>query len=141
MEITEFDPNHLEPLRKLYLESRVATFTWLDTQAYELSDFDRDTEGEEIWVAIESDEVVGFISIWAADGFIHHLFVDPDFRKIGAGSQLVNLAKQRYSELSLKCFVQNSDAIGFYESQGFKAGETVENGAESYHLMRFISHT
>ena len=88
MEITEFDPKHLEPLRQLYLESRAATFTWLDSQAYELSDFDRDTEGEEIWVAMESDEVVGFISIWSPDGFIHHLFVSPDYRNTGAGSRL-----------------------------------------------------
>lgn len=141
MEIKSFHPQHLQALRRLYLESRVATFTWLDTTAYELLDFDRDSAGEEIWVALESGEVIGFISIWEPDSFVHHLFVSPQWLKCGVGLQLLNLAKQRYSELSLKCLTQNSNATDFYRSQGFRVVETVDNGRESYHLMTFTAQT
>ena len=125
----------MDSVRQLYLWSRVATFTWLDTVTYELSDFERDTEGEAVWVAVESDEVLGFVSIWEADCFIHHLFVSPENLNKGIGSSLLNFVKQRYSKLSLKCLTQNSLAVGFYLSQGFKITETVDNGLESYHLM------
>ncbi|TOC26352.1 GNAT family N-acetyltransferase, partial [Vibrio parahaemolyticus] len=35
----------------------------------------------------------------------------------------------------------NSNAIGFYRSQGFTIVETVDDGAESYHLMKCQSQT
>lgn len=139
MEISRFQSHHFDSVGQLYLESRVATFTWLDTMTYELSDFERDTEGEEVWVAVESNEVVGFISIWKPDCFIHHLFVSPEDLKKGIGLKLLNFVKQRYSNLSLKCLTQNTNAVAFYLSQGFKVEETVDNGLESYHRMSFIA--
>lgn len=138
MEILWFQSHHLDALRRLYLVSRVATFTWLDTGAYKLSDFEHDTEGEAIWVAVEFGEIVGFVSIWEPDCFVHHLFVSPEVLKRGIGSKLLNVVKQRYANLSLKCLTQNSDAVAFYLSQGFKVVETVENGLQSHHLMSFI---
>lgn len=141
MEILRFQPNHIDTLRRLYLASRLATFTWLDTGAYKLSDFERDTEGEAIWVAVESDEVVGFVSVWEPGCFVHHLFVSPEHLYKGIGSKLINVVKQRYAHLSLKCLTQNSDAIAFYHSQDFEVVETIENGLESYHLMSFINPT
>ncbi|EOG7766906.1 GNAT family N-acetyltransferase, partial [Vibrio parahaemolyticus] len=63
MKITRLQSHHLDAVSKLYLESRLATFTWLDTVKFDLSDFERDTDGENVWVAVESNEIVGFISI------------------------------------------------------------------------------
>ncbi|TNY94689.1 GNAT family N-acetyltransferase, partial [Vibrio parahaemolyticus] len=116
-------------------------FTWQDSALFELSDFDRDTEGEDIWVASKSNEILGFISIWEPDNFIHHLFVSPSNLRSGVGLKLLDFAKQRYSNLSLKCLTQNSNAIGFYRSQGFTIVETVDDGAESYHLLKCQSQT
>ncbi|EHQ9269866.1 GNAT family N-acetyltransferase [Vibrio parahaemolyticus] len=141
MEIIRFQSHHLNALKKLYLESRLATFIWLDTVEFDLSDFERDTEGESIWVAIESNKVVGFVSIWAPENFIHHLFVSPRNIRSGVGLKLLDLAKQRYPSLSLKCLSQNINATEFYLSQGFTIAETVDNGAESYHLMKWKSQT
>ncbi|WP_434763904.1 GNAT family N-acetyltransferase [Vibrio fortis] len=141
MEIIKFQSHHLVAVEKLYLESRLATFTWLDTVEFDLSDFERDTEGESIWVAIESNKIVGFVSIWAPESFIHHLFVSPLKLRGGVGLKLLDLAKQRYPNLSLKCLSQNSNATEFYLSQGFTIAETVDNGAESYHLMKWKSQT
>jgi GNAT superfamily N-acetyltransferase len=113
----------------------------LDTGAYKLSDFEHDTEGEAIWVAVESDEVLGFVSIWEPDCFVHHLFVSPEVLKRGIGSKLLNFVKQRYANLSLKCLTQNTHAVAFYLSQGLKVVETIENGLDSHHLMSFIDPT
>lgn len=139
MEIKIFQSHHLNAVKKLYLESRLATFTWLGTGEFDLSDFERDTDGESIWVVIDSSEVVGFISIWAPENFIHHLFVSPHNLRGGVGLKLLDLAKQKYPNLILKCLSQNGNATDFYLSQGFTIAETVENGAESYHLMKWKS--
>jgi ribosomal protein S18 acetylase RimI-like enzyme len=139
MEIIRFQTRHAESTRKLYLASRLTTFIWVDTAIFSLSDFEHDTEGEDIWVASNLNDVLGFISIWAPDNFIHHLFVSPSCLRRGVGLKLLNFAKQRYSNLSLKCLTQNSNAIEFYLSQGFTIAKTVDNGAESYYLMTFIA--
>ncbi|EHR1015693.1 GNAT family N-acetyltransferase [Vibrio parahaemolyticus] len=141
MEIKRFQSSHLDSAKQLYLESRLVTFTWLDIVSYELEDFERDTEGEDIWVANEFNEVVGFISIWAPENFIHHLYVNPSKLRSGVGLKLLNFAKRRYPNLSLKCLTQNRNATEFYLSQGFTIVETVDNGAESYHLMKCVSQT
>ena len=59
MEIVKYHRDYLPVLRQLYLDSRSATFTWQDTTVFELSDFERDTDGEQIWVAVEGSEVLG----------------------------------------------------------------------------------
>lgn len=140
MEIKEFHSDLLEPLRKLYFESRSSTFTWLDTRQFELSDFERDTEGERVWIAVESDRVVGFLSIWEPDNFIHHLYIVPDSLRSGIGSTLLDMSKLNYCELSLKCLVKNQKALRFYESQGFVKSAAGGHGDESYYLMKFSSH-
>ena len=141
MEIISFQSHHLESVCKLYLESRLATFTWLDTAKFQLSDFERDTNGEKIWVASESSEVLGFLSICEVENFIHHLFVSSNRLRGGLGLKLLDLAKQGYPDLSLKCLSQNGNATEFYLSQGFIIAETVDNGPESYHLMKWKSQT
>lgn len=138
MEIKRFHSDYLEVLRKLYLESRIATFTWLENSNFKLKDFDHDSEGEQIWIAIELGEVVGFISIWEPDSFIHHLFVSPNCLRCGVGSKLLDISKQNYSELSLKCSVANENALGFYYSKGFRIASTVDGGVDSYHLMKSV---
>lgn len=64
-------------LRSLYLAARQAAFTWRNTRNYRLEDFDRSTIGEEIWVAEQDGKLLGFVSIYRADNFIHNLYVDP----------------------------------------------------------------
>lgn len=139
MEIVKYHRDYLPALRQLYLDSRSATFTWQDTNVFELSDFERDTDGEQIWVAVEGNEVLGFVSIWEPDAFIHHLFVSPHRLRHGAGLRLLNLSKQHYSTLSLKCLVANENATDFYHSNGFVITSTYGDELDSYHLMTFSS--
>ncbi|WP_239023096.1 hypothetical protein [Flavobacterium endoglycinae] len=63
MKITEAGKNDLAPLRKLFLEERKRTFSWLDTSEFQLDDFDKQTQGEFILTAYINDIPAGFISI------------------------------------------------------------------------------
>ena len=141
MEIIKFKSHYYEATAKIYFESRIATFSFMDTATYSLTDFAKDTDGEEVWVAVEQGVVVGFVSIWKPDNFIHHLFVSPKNLKRGIGVRLLNHAKKLSNNLSLKCLVQNTNATEFYISQGFLIQETVDKGTESYHVMSFVAQT
>ena len=137
MEVSRYQSKYLTALQALYLESRQSTFHWADADAFKLSDFDLDTKGEEIWVAVSGNKVLGFASIWKPESFIHHLYVCPRTLRSGAGSALLNTCKQHYSDLTLKCLTANENAIGFYQSQGFVISSTKGEGLERYHLMTY----
>ncbi|MEZ8285439.1 GNAT family N-acetyltransferase [Vibrio splendidus] len=137
MEVTRYQPKYLTALQALYLESRQDTFHWADADAFKLSDFDQDTEGEETWVAVSGDKALGFISIWEPESFIHHLYVCSRTLRSGAGSALLNTCKQHYPVLTLKCLTANENAVGFYQSQGFVISSTEGEELERYHLMTY----
>ncbi|KJG07010.1 GCN5 family acetyltransferase [Photobacterium angustum] len=141
MEIKEYSDDFLEAVSELYLSARVSTFTWLEISDYQLSDFSRDTEGERVLVAVSGGEVLGFISIWEPENFIHHLYISNNHQGKNIGTRLLEKAKYLYSSLSLKCMMENERAIGFYSSNGFIK---VQKGADSlgyYYLMEFSVQT
>ncbi len=137
MDIVDYHPDHLYALRKLYLDVRRQTFTWLDTHQYQLSDFDRDTLDEQIYVALWHGQVVGFISIWQPDHFIHHLYVDSQYHHLGLGKNLLAKARSEHATLSLKCMTQNVKAARFYAAQGFKIISHHQSDEGGYQLMRY----
>ncbi|WP_215408105.1 GNAT family N-acetyltransferase [Vibrio gigantis] len=137
MEVRRYQPKYSAALQAIYLESRQNTFHWADANAFKLSDFDQGTEGEQIWMAVSGEKVLGFVSVWEAESFIHHLYICPKTLRFGAGSALLNTCKQHYSVLTLKCLTANENAIGFYRSQGFVISSTEGEGLERYHLMTY----
>lgn len=54
-------------LRELFLSVRIATFVREDPSRFALSDFDRETRDEFIFVALADENIVGFVSVWPAD--------------------------------------------------------------------------
>jgi len=71
MNIQVFIESNRCELRKIYLESRKQVFNWQNSKLFTLNDFDRDTEGEAIWVATDNNGPIGFISVWKPNNFIH----------------------------------------------------------------------
>lgn len=118
-----------EVLSRIYLESRQDTFTWLNSAAFCLSDFDRDTAGEAIWVAERQGTLVGFVSVDEDDNFVHNLFVATQWLGHGIGSQLLATSLANIgSPARLKCLVGNTRAIAFYQTKGWqKVGEGVSD--------------
>lgn len=136
MEIKTFSEQYRNALRSIYLESRKSTFTWLETSTYQLLDFDQDTEEERIHVALEGDDVLGFISVWEPDNFIHHLYVSEHANGIGVGTQLLETAKKLSDKpLTLKCMNKNDMALKFYASKGFVIASQGSDDYCDYYVM------
>ncbi|MEK7953794.1 GNAT family N-acetyltransferase [Luteolibacter soli] len=108
-------------LADLYLRSRRAAFTWRNPEDFQLDDFTRDTEGELIHLAeYEDGTLLGFISLWEAENFIHHLFVCPDHLRQGIGLILLTDLQQRIpGPFRLKCLTANLPALAFYRDIGW----------------------
>lgn len=81
MQIRPYQETDRPFLRTLYLASRKAAFGWRDTSNYQLEDFDGATLGEAIWVAEDGGTLLGFVSVYREDNFIHNLYVDPISRR------------------------------------------------------------
>ncbi|MEP6929101.1 MAG: GNAT family N-acetyltransferase [Flavobacterium sp.] len=128
--IIEFRPDDLDSLRKLFLKVRQSTFIWAKQSAFDLSDFDIQTKGEYILTALYDEKVIGFISIWMRDNFIHHLYIDEEFHKSGIALLKAALEKTKFP-VALKCLEKNTGAIEFYKKMGFieKARGDNENGS------------
>ncbi|RYG19012.1 GNAT family N-acetyltransferase, partial [bacterium] len=114
-------PTDQATLANLYLRSRRAAFTWRNPEDFQLDDFTRDTEGELIHLAESEDgTILGFLSLWEPENFIHHLFISPDHLRQGIGLILLTDLQQRIPGLfRLKCLVANLPALAFYHSLGW----------------------
>lgn len=78
------------------------------------------------FVCIRNEKVVGVILSGhdGRRGFIHHLAVDPDFRRQGIATELLRqalnaLKAEEISKVGLFVFAYNSDGNAFWEKQGF----------------------
>ncbi|AOJ70124.1 MULTISPECIES: GNAT family N-acetyltransferase [Burkholderia] len=108
-------------LRRLYLRARRGTFAWLPADGFALDDFDEHTRGESLLVAQAPREgIVGFISVWEPDCFLHHLYVAGSRLREGIGSALLRaLPGWPATRYRLKCLRLNERALAFYRAHGF----------------------
>lgn len=54
------------------------------------------------------------------EGYIGALFISSKYQRQGIGKYFINKSKKRYNKLSLAVYIQNTNAISFYEKNGFK---------------------
>ena len=127
-----------EELRKIYLEVRQNEFNWVDNALATLTDFDSCTDGEAVFTAIVNNKIAGFISVWEPDKFIHNLFVSKDFRKMGVGKALLNVAVKNYGvPLTLKCVKENTKSVDFYLANGWGIKKEEIGSEGPYYLMTY----
>lgn len=120
MLIRAINTSDIPALRQIYLASRSAAFTWADPASLQLDDFDHDTRDERILVTEINGQLIGFISIYMPDDFIHLLFVDPTAAGHGAGQALLKAAlKITGRPVRLKCVSANAHALTFYARNGW----------------------
>ncbi len=110
-------------LQELFLASRRQTYTWMASDTFDLTDLGQQTQGETMLVAENAEgTIVGFVSIWDAAHFIHHLYVDRRQHRSGVGRALLAaLPGWPLQKYSLKCLCRNRDAAAFYRACGFVA--------------------
>src|SRR5262245_55874809 len=95
-------------------------------------DFARQTAGEELWTASDAPGggIAGFVSIWRADAFVHHLIVAPAHQGRGAGGVLLAFAIDTLGgRAGLKCSDFNGGARRFYERMG---GRATQAGTDAF---------
>jgi GNAT superfamily N-acetyltransferase len=130
--IIEFRKSDINSLRELFLKVRKSTFVWADPTTFDLLDFDTQTKGEYILTALHDEKVIGFISVWMRDNFIHHLYIDKAYHKRGIGKALLKAIMEKTKfPITLKCLEKNKGAIEFYKKSGFieKGRGDNENGS------------
>lgn len=134
--ITNIRERDIDAAKNLFLQSRLSTFTWSDVSKFELSDFEVQTKDEVIYVALSDDQVIGFVSVWAIDNFVHHLYVDERYYNQKVGTLLLKTVIDQFGlPIRLKCDENNSKAILFYTKRGFLAIDRGESETGKYLLF------
>ena len=129
----------LEDLTQIYNKIRLETTTWLDKGSVSVAEFSDLVDVETIYIAYEHDKMMGFLTYYVPDDFIHLFFIDAKSQGSGIGSLLLAelISDFEGEKISLKCLIHNHSAISFYEAKGFKIIETHEGVDNTgYHLMR-----
>ena len=90
-----------------------------------------------MWVAEDNGQILGFISTYPSDNFIHNLFVYPDAQRTGLGTQLLMIAEANLGRpMTLKIAMDNLKVCPFYEKHGWVKVSAHEGGADPYVLYR-----
>ena len=105
---------------RLYERAGTAAFAWRPAGYFKAEDFTRFAEEEEVWLALMSGGLLGIISLFRPENFIHCLYVAPEAQRLGVGRSLVAyLRKETGQPMTLKLDTPNTNAIAFYERTGW----------------------
>jgi GNAT superfamily N-acetyltransferase len=115
-------PAQIDEAAALYVKSGRAAFTWRAPEHFRPEDFRMFALDEEVWLArLSGGSLVGILSLFAPENFIHCLYVDPDAQRLGVGRALVaHIRTRTRAPLTLKLDTPNRRAIAFYEATGWE---------------------
>lgn len=117
--IREYKKTDLDKIMQLWLEGNIQAHNFIDPEFFKQNyEFVKMLIPMSTIYVQDLNGVKGFIGL--TENYISGLFVDEEFRRQGTGKALVNKAKQRYNELLVHVYKQNSTAINFYLSQDFE---------------------
>lgn len=127
----------IDQLKHLFLITRRHTFTAEPEENFQLNDYLESVAGEEVWVAEKNSVIVGFVSMWLQDNFIHNLFVHPTWQNQGIGKSLLKKAETRLkTPMELKVKIENLKACKFYQKHGWQEVTINSNPSEPYFTYR-----
>ena len=119
----------------LYVRVLRDTFTWMPPERHSEADFHWAARDEDVYVALEAGHIVGLASVYAAQTFLHSLYVAERGRGIGK-ALLDHVIAANGGALQLKCQAANVRAQAFYLREGFRE---VERGADDgVGWLRFV---
>ena len=69
-------------------------------------------------VVVRDNQILGFLV--SSEDNIEMLFIDPDFRRTGVGSSLLDFAVKQLGIYKVDVNEQNTQAVNFYKKSGFE---------------------
>ncbi len=125
----------IDKLELLFQLVRVKTFFTRPKNDFQIGDYQKSTEGENVWVAEENGMIVGFVSIYPANNFVHNLFIHPNYQGKSIGSQLLQIAELNLNTpMTLKIAIDNLTVCRFYEKHGWHQISVHDDTQEPYVL-------
>lgn len=119
MKIEESKDIDFNELFAIFIEAKSSTTGFKNTDT-DLKSFLKEIDGEKIYIARINNSIVGFLSIWEQENFIHHLYISPEFQNQGIGNALLKECEKIYGlPLTLKCIKENERACAFYLCNGW----------------------
>jgi ribosomal protein S18 acetylase RimI-like enzyme len=127
----------IDALEELFQLTRQHTFTLRPAEEFKIGDYAKSTQEDEVWLAEETGVIIGFVSIYTSDNFIHNLFVHPKSQGKGIGKQLLQVAEENLDRpMTLKAAMDNPKSFSFYEKYGWHQVSIHEDVDEPYILYR-----
>jgi GNAT superfamily N-acetyltransferase len=122
-------------LEMLFQATRQKTFTLRSAKEFQIGDYAKSVEEDEVFVAEKNNIIGGFISIYPQDNFIHNLFVLSSYQRYGIGKLLLKKAEENLSSpMTLKIALDNINVSVFYEKQGWHQASLHHEADEPYAL-------
>ncbi len=111
---------------------------WLPPKERSNTDFTKVSEGETVVVCYSSEgDILGFVSVYEPESFIHHLYIAPTYQGQGVGTALLHsLEAWVPMPWHLKCVERNENALAYYFSQGWVEETRAEGPEGTYVLLK-----
>lgn len=126
-----------ESVQALYA-AEIAAASWLPPEVKSNPDFTAVSVGETVVVCRDgAGELLGFVSVFQPESFIHHLYVAKNHQGRGAGTALLDsLQSWLPMPWRLKCVERNESALTFYHSRGWTDEDRARGPEGRYVLLR-----
>ena len=118
--VRQLEQSDAAAVQRLY-ERAVGRAVWLTAEVKADANFARASQGEAVFVChCPEGRLVGLLSVWVPESFIHHVYVDPEFERQGVGTALLS-SLETWLPLPwhLKCVIANTSARAFYATHGW----------------------
>ncbi|MBI1210181.1 MAG: GNAT family N-acetyltransferase [Alphaproteobacteria bacterium] len=126
--------DEIQACADLYERVGSATFSWRPKNWFKATDFLRFAKEEAVYVAESNGQILGILSLYRPERFVHCLYVDMPAQGLGVGTALLaHVAKDVRGPLALKVDEPNSRALAFYKALGF-----IERDSGDDHGIRWL---
>ncbi len=117
--LNSFSDRDLEQLAQIWLNGNLQAHSFIPAQYWknQFVNIKKMLPEANIFVYRNNETIIGFLG--ELDGYIAGLFVDMNYRNQGVGSRLINYLKQINDKLTLSVYVDNINAVNFYENKDF----------------------
>jgi len=135
--IRKFETKDLSEVMELWLSTNMQAHDFI-YKDYWVGNFDiikGILPDAEVYVYVLDEKIKAFVGI--DNGYIAGIFVSYEMQSKGIGKQLLEKAKELYSELSLTVYQKNVKAVYFYQREQFiiKQEQIDKNTSEIEYLM------